>query len=349
VTAVQNSVLLEIDGAALRDMAVGHPDLELSLLVSLTDKLRTTNDRLLSQNLRDTDEALKLFDAKLSAEVRVFDAALKAAQVVFEQTKVRAGEVIASAERNRSRMTTTASLAGTVLTLMGVFGVKQIVDLKHLVDQVPAALVQARSTLEEVEAVKDKADDALADVKKAEEGAAEAQKILIKGQLVPAITAALGRGVAAEAIDPFEALVTLAAFDKDTLLLPLILSEAEQAIVADGAPERPPLPRKNPDFTTLLSRILSQAHEPKNRARAFTLLLANAALSTCGEVDIDDGKGARASWTTILEQFEAFAQEHRGEALLQGHELLRFEPRLRDTCPAKLEPLQRVMALVRAA
>ena len=204
VTAAQDSVLLEIDGAALRDTIVGHPDLELSLLVSLTDKLRTTNDRLLSLNLRDTDEALKLFDAKLSAEVRVFDAALKAAQVVFEQTKVRADEVIVERERNRSRMTTTASLAGTVLTLLGLFGVKQIVDLKGLADQVPAERAQAQSTLKEVEAVKEKADNALAALQKAEEGAAEAREILIEGQLMPALTAALGRGVEAEAIDPFE-------------------------------------------------------------------------------------------------------------------------------------------------
>ena len=167
---------------------------------------------------------------------------------------------------------------------------------------------------------------------------------------MPAITAALGRGVQAEAIDPFEKLVTLAAFDKDSRLLPHILNEAEQAIVADElGPEPAPLPRKNPDFTTLLWRILSQAQDPKNRARAFTLLLANAALSTCGEVDIADGKGARASWTSMLGQFETFAREHRGQALLQGDELLGFEPRLRETCPAKLEPLRRVMALVRAA
>jgi CRP-like cAMP-binding protein len=57
VTAVEDCVLLEIDGEAVREMVVGHPDLELALLVSLTGKVRTMNDRLVSLRLRDPDEA----------------------------------------------------------------------------------------------------------------------------------------------------------------------------------------------------------------------------------------------------------------------------------------------------
>jgi CRP-like cAMP-binding protein len=349
VTAAQDSVLLEIEGPVLREMIVGHPDLELALLVELTDKLRDTNDRLLALNLRDTDEALKLFDAKLSAEVRVFDAALKASQVVFEQTKIRADEVITSAEHNRSRTTTMASLAGTVLTLLSVFGVKQVVDLKDLADKNRAALAGAQSSLKDVEELKGKADGALSALKKAEAGAARARQILVKSQLVPALAAALGRGLEADAIDTFETLVTLAAFDEDAGLLPRLLNEAEQAIMAGGAPEPAVPPRMNPDFTTLLGRILSQAQEPRSRARAYTLLLANAALAKCGQVELDIGGGAHATWADVLGQFESFAREHRGEALLHRDELASFEPHLRRTCPQKLEPLQRAMALIRAA
>lgn len=349
VTADQDSVLLEIEGSVVRELIVPHPDLELALVALLTDRLRATNDRLLAHNLQDADEALKLFDAKLSAEVRVFDAALKAAHVVFEQTKVRADEVIASAERNRSRTTAMASLAGTALTLLSIFGVKQVVDLKELADTIPAALAGAQSSLQDVEALKVKADGALAALEKAEDGAARARQILVESQLVPALAAALGRGVEADAIETFETLVGLQAFDADAGLLPRLLNEAEVAIVASGAPASAVPSRTNPDFTTLLAKILSQTQDPRNRARAYTLLLANAALAKCGQAELETDGGAHATWAGVLGQFEAFARQHRGEALLHRDELASFEPRLRGTCPERLAPLQRAMALIRAA
>src|SRR5882762_7572516 len=40
------------------------------------------------------DEKFSLFNAKLDAELKVFEASLKAAYVVFEQTKIRTDEVI---------------------------------------------------------------------------------------------------------------------------------------------------------------------------------------------------------------------------------------------------------------
>jgi CRP/FNR family transcriptional regulator len=346
VSAVHDSVLLEIDGAFLRGTIVSHPDLELALLVALTDKLRTTNERLLALDPRATEESVRLLDARISAEVRVFDATLKAAHAVFEQTKVRSDELIASAERDRSRRLALTTVAGTVFMVLGALGAKETLNVSQLAGQMREARGEVDARLKEVKDLEAETGKALAGLREAETAAGRARQIVVQTQLVPAITAAVRSGVESDATETARALARLSAFEENADLLPRLLNETELAILAGGRVEPPAPPRPNPNFTALLGLMLGHADEPRGRARSYALLLINAAIADCGQAAIERD-GGESSWAEVLGEFESFAREHRGERLLGRDEFHDLVSRFDGSCPAKRERLLGVMNLIR--
>lgn len=128
VVARDACVLLEIGGREFRKILDEHPDVEVKVLLKVSERLRNANEQILNVHLRGVDEKLQLFNQKLDVEHRIVDPSLKAAQTVFDQTKLRADEVIHSAERSRTRLQAAATVIGLVIAVFGFFGVRELVS-----------------------------------------------------------------------------------------------------------------------------------------------------------------------------------------------------------------------------
>jgi CRP-like cAMP-binding protein len=136
VKANENCILLEIKGQEFLKILADHPDMEFKILLKLSERLRVLNDHLLTIKVQDIDEKLKLFNSKLDAELKAVEAQLKAAQTVFDQTKMRADEIITSADRTRARVnatfTTVTGLIGIGGAILGWFGLSSLKEINDL-------------------------------------------------------------------------------------------------------------------------------------------------------------------------------------------------------------------------
>jgi CRP-like cAMP-binding protein len=142
VKANENCTLLEIKGQEFLKILGDHPDLEFKILLKLSERLRVLNDHLLTIKVQDIDEKLKLFNSKLDAELKAVEAQLKAAQAVFDQTKMRADEIITSADRTRARVNVTfttvtglIAMGGALLGWLGFSNLKEINSLSQEASQ----------------------------------------------------------------------------------------------------------------------------------------------------------------------------------------------------------------------
>lgn len=128
--------LLEIKGTKLLDLAHDHPQIEFKFLMHLSSRLRDVGDQVMAVTVKEVDEKIKAVNARLDAELKVIDASLKASQTVFDHTSKRAGEVIESVERSRSRMTIVASLIGgglsTIVAVFGLIGFSELQNIKEI-------------------------------------------------------------------------------------------------------------------------------------------------------------------------------------------------------------------------
>jgi CRP-like cAMP-binding protein len=136
VKANENCILLEVKGQEFLKILADHSDLEFKILLKLSERLRVLNDHLLTMKVQDVDEKLKLFNGKLDAELKAVEASLKAAQAVFDQTKMRADEIIISADRSRTRVnlafTTVTTIIGTGIALLGWLGFSNLQKINEL-------------------------------------------------------------------------------------------------------------------------------------------------------------------------------------------------------------------------
>ena len=167
-------VLLEMRGRAFRAILDAHPDVEVKVLMRVSERLRQANEQILDAQFRGVDEKLRLFNEKLDVEHRIVDASLRAAQTVFDQTKQRADEVISSFERTRTMLQVTGSIIGSVVTLLvaglGYFGYNELRNVRDVarearagadtvkadmkvVEEAKASLVSTRDQLEETRKV----------------------------------------------------------------------------------------------------------------------------------------------------------------------------------------------------
>jgi len=112
-----------------------YPDIEFRLLLKMSERLRNANQQVLGLQ-GNLDEKLRVFNLKLDTEQRLVDVTLKAAQTMFDQTKLRADEVISSAERSRGRLQWAATVIGAFITavigVLGFIGAKQIYDINQV-------------------------------------------------------------------------------------------------------------------------------------------------------------------------------------------------------------------------
>ncbi len=104
VVAKEPCTILEIRGREFAQLMIEYPEIESRLLVTISRRLRNTGEQILGLHLTNVDEKLRLFNLKLDTEQRLVETSLRAAQAMFDQTKLRADEVISSAERSRDRL-----------------------------------------------------------------------------------------------------------------------------------------------------------------------------------------------------------------------------------------------------
>jgi len=343
VTAVHECVLLEVPGDALRELMLKHPALELALLHTLTDRLRSANERILSLKLREAPEALKLLEARLGAEVRVFDASLKAAHTVFEQTRVRTDEVIGSAERTRSRLTYIASTIATVFTLAGMalggLGISEVMNLRRL----RAEADQAASAVLAFNKEKPRLEKEMEFVHSVADNAQKVNDTLVREQVL-AIRVALDQGQPSGAMEHLAQLQNLGWLEDDNHVFDLV-GQVEGALRATRDPsgvvsDPQRVGRKVPDFERLLDRMIETATDPKTRARAYLLRLVNANLVTGGVLGDDD--------RAVLAQFHKLLEQHPAEGLLRGTEDWQHDSFLPED-PKRREAFRQALTQVAAA
>lgn len=136
VIATEPCVLLEFNGLEFIKLLETHPQLGFKLLVKLSERLRNLGDHVLNEKLRGVDEKIKHVNAKLDTEIKIIDASLKATQTVFDQTSIRAHEVIDNVETSRRAFTFAGTAIGTIFTalftILGISGHDKVEEVKSV-------------------------------------------------------------------------------------------------------------------------------------------------------------------------------------------------------------------------
>ncbi len=262
VRAKEDCTVLEIGGPEFQRLVDEYPDIRSRLLLLMGERLRDTNEQILALHLRTVDEKLKLFNNRLDNEQKAVDAFLTAAKTVFDQTNSRTHEVIENAERSRDRLTKSATLIGTFVTVLiglaGLFGWSKVNDATKSLDETRKSLEQkVAESASRVELAKTEATKSENEAKKAEEEAKKAAKSLqeikteaeTSSQGVKELEAELSKSVSGIYLKRFvEALARNAAYDaKDDYLqivaahgldkqLRVLLSEMELQVIVKAHP-----------------------------------------------------------------------------------------------------------------
>ena len=157
VIAAERCVLLEIDGEEFLTVARRHPEIVMHFIEKVTSRLRDIGDHVLKVKLRNMDERIETLNTRLDAELRAAGATLNATQTIFDQTSRRANEIIESAERSRTRLTTTASTIGTGITIVvaifGYLGFSQFQDVTKLKEGIKEEAAEIRKIKLELDAL----------------------------------------------------------------------------------------------------------------------------------------------------------------------------------------------------
>ncbi len=112
--------VIEIEGDNFLSLMRKHNEIAIHLLTKLSQRLRHTDDLILTQQVANIDNALAKMQNQIDTVVQANDAKLTAAQTMYDQTSKRATDITTSAEAARTRMTWITSTAAGILAL--VFG-----------------------------------------------------------------------------------------------------------------------------------------------------------------------------------------------------------------------------------
>lgn len=116
LVAAEASKLLEIAGDEFLLMMQKHYEIANYLLAKLSQRLRHTDDMILSRRISGIDTSVSDLKNQLDVVIQTTDAKLAAAQSMFEQTNLRAGEAIESTNRARSDIIASADRKRTQIT-----------------------------------------------------------------------------------------------------------------------------------------------------------------------------------------------------------------------------------------
>lgn len=302
--AVTECTLLQLDGNFFHDLVKQHPEIEFKLLSILSQRVRQINNKVLAIQQMDVDGKLDLFNSKLNAELKVFDAALDAAQTVFEQINIRTNEVITSAERSQSQAKIFVTAVGTVFTtlglLLGWFGLNQYNNLITTVEAIKGDVEQSHK---QVEHSKGQVKKHLADITEVHQVAQQVRPIFNK---VNSLSQAVSQQrlyqfkEALKTDNPNQAILSYEhLLEQDTNLA---LKEIELKIIRKDN-------GTHSDYTPLLLSMLSSTTSVEDKAQVYFLLLSNAIL-----VDRDQFKNGQ-SFDQMLTQFQNYIQSNRDQGI----------------------------------
>jgi CRP-like cAMP-binding protein len=327
VRAKEDCTVLEIGGPGFQNLVEDCPDIGFRLLLLMGERLRGTNKQILALHLKTVDEKLKLFNNRLDSEQRSVDAFLKAAQSVFDQTKLRTDEVINSAERSRTRLNTSATVVGGFVTvlvaLLGLFGWKQVADIGVQLDKAttsaqyvadvkkempgPTPLAEIKSSVEDLKRLKTEAEQLNKDAKELVDSAKENLKDSVVAAHRSQFFDAAVRGSGLEAVKAYAQIREAGGLDNE---LALMLDWMGSTVVAKAQPQPPgsdqELSVKN--FVNLFQQAVVDAQKPRDKLDAYYLLLVYAYLTQ--EVTFEQREQGK---------YRGFATPHEALAALQKY------------------------------
>jgi len=262
-------VLLEIRGRAFRSILDAHADVEMKVLMKVSERLRQANEQILDAQFRGVDEKLRLFNDKLDVEHRIVDASLRAAQTVFDQTKQRADEVISSFERTRTMLQVTGSIIGSVVTLLvaglGYFGYNELRNVRDVAREARAGAETVKADVKEVESARASLVGAKAQLD-------ETRKVML-GLLDASFSDAAARGDVGDAVTVYRQYRALLGPGEG---MPEPLFNYVETRIRRDSPERA---TDWSDLLLLMAEDARRAGTDRQEAWAYYLLLAQAALA----------------------------------------------------------------------
>ncbi|MEJ2429996.1 MAG: cyclic nucleotide-binding domain-containing protein [Deltaproteobacteria bacterium] len=344
IIADEESTILEVKGQEFLKLTEKHPEIELKILLKLSERLRYTNERFLAMKLKNVDEKLQLFNTRLEAELKVIDASLKASQTVFEQTKVRTDEVINSAERSRSRLTVAASAIGGFVTVLiaifGFLGVKQLMDLSDLSEKVEKHVAKIEQSQTEIEKTKTEVEQLSTQLNDELGGLYQridtSKEYLAQNVLIPGLREAIRKQEPIKARGLYQELEKLGRDNRPVNLQLLTLVEVDITTPSEQGPE---------DYTGLLELIVEDADTPELKFRSYYLLLANMIL-----LYPEDPSGTKGTLgKTFEELFDSFAdysKSQKRKAVVKKIDLSRLEEFFKGQNQEQQELFRRVEKLI---
>jgi CRP-like cAMP-binding protein len=268
VKAEEDCTLLEVKGREFLKLLDEHADIEFKVLLELSERLRRLNQALAAK-VHNVDEKLDLFRAELRAELRVVEASLKAAQAVFDQTKLRTDEVITSAERSRTRMTMMVTLIGAIVTGLGWFGVQEFLNFRELAIKTSDSITtQAKLAETQAKLVETQVEIATQSTKKLNVRIEENRQLLDKSKeklvnhiLYPALRKAVEDSNQQDALLLYNDIKDLLQTPDERELAKLLDRVEGQLFESFNA-------NSSLDYTELLSTILKDLDTPKYKIKA---------------------------------------------------------------------------------
>jgi hypothetical protein len=283
------------------------------MLLTLSERLRHVNEQVLAVRQKDVDEKLNFFNTKLDAELKVFDASMRAAQTVFDQTRVRTDEIINSAERSRTRV---SFFLTTAVALLGLFGVSELLSIKNIWKEaadikqeqlkITTLSNEIRSDAKTLQDLTDKTKTLSTELDDFRKMIGTNRNLIVETRakiadhiFLPAFSNALkDKDTIQAAIDLYDDLRPLKSEDPN-LILHLLVDEINSEITTQDQEHRI-------NYTELLWKILGDARTPEEKMTSYFLLLTNAIL-----VDVRQFENAKTFEATLAE-FKKYVRENKG-------------------------------------
>lgn len=157
--------VLEIRGDAFVELLRTKPEFAFRLLGRLSRRLRFTNTKVMEQRISGLDETVNMVNTRIDMMIAKTESHLSASEVIFEQTRQSAREVIESSERKQALLTRVGTIGALILTIAASFG---FWDMRRIHssfgDQRLAIQGQINKTQSDLSDLEDARDTALASV-----------------------------------------------------------------------------------------------------------------------------------------------------------------------------------------
>lgn len=164
VVADSDCLLLKIPFAEFQQLMDKNARFASKVSLILSGRLRKITEEILAVRLKDVDERLELSNTKLDASLKAIDSQMRAAETIFDQTSIRASDVIQSFESTRNQIVTVGKvvllIAAGIVGLLGWFGFDKFENIKKEYEEgIYETNEKLAETLAELDALKDKAKE----------------------------------------------------------------------------------------------------------------------------------------------------------------------------------------------